>query len=211
MTKPAKVTKSPALRVPSFEKAVPWILIIAGIIGLICSFALSYDQLKIASNPSYVPSCNLNPIVSCGHELQSKQGRVFGLPNPFFGIAAFAILTTIGVTLIAGARFKRWFWIGLQAGVSFGVIALGWFFIQSVYVINTLCPFCMAVWVITLTAFWYVTLFNIEKGYIQISKRKAQAISNFAKRHHLDILVFTLLVLIALILQHFWYYYGKHL
>lgn len=199
------------IRIPSFQKALPWILIAAGIIGLICSFALSYDQLKIAANPSYVPSCNLNPIVSCGHELQSKQGRVFGLPNPFFGIAAFAILATIGVAIIAGATLKRWFWIGLQTGASFGVIALGWFFIQSVYVINTLCPFCMTVWVVTLTTFWYVTLYNLEKGHITIGKKERHPAADFARRHHLDILVFSLLVLIGLILQHFWYYYGKHL
>jgi hypothetical protein len=65
----------------------------------------------------------------------------------------------------------------------------------------------MAVWVVTIATFWYVTLYNIEKGHIKLSSG-LQGIGTFARKHHLDILILWFLIIGGLILHHFWYYYG---
>mgnify|MGYP005811383067 CR=1 FL=1 len=192
-----------------FGKQLPYILLVTAVVGLICSFVLTYDSLQLARNPHYQPACNINPIISCGDVAQSAQGTVIGsIPNPWLGLIAFSVPLTISIALLAGATFRRWFWRGLQAGVTFGAIAVHWFFFQSVYNLQALCPYCMAVWLTTIIMFWYVTLYNLEAGYVVVSRHAQQKIMVFLQRHHLDILIAWLLVIAALILQHFWYYYG---
>lgn len=198
-----KITKSNL----TLAKALPWILIVVGIIGLIGSFVLTYDKLQLSANPNFVPNCNINPVVSCGSVMESKAGSAFGFPNSFIGLAAYAIFITIGMAMLAGAKFKRWFWLGLQGGSTFALLFVHWLFYHSVYVINALCPYCISVWVVTIASFLYITFYNVDQGYITIPK-KFQKIYAWKRRHHLDILVLWLLIIGGLILKHFWYYYG---
>lgn len=194
----------------TLTKAIPYLLIGGGIIGLICSFIITQDKLDLAENPHFVPSCNLNPIISCGSVMSSKQGSLFGFPNPWLGLAAFAVLVTVGVSILAGAKFKRWFWLGLETGIVLGTAFAYWLLLESVYRIKALCPYCLTVDVVVITLIWYVTLYNIEEGHIVLPARLIGLV-DFARKHHLDILLAWFIILIAIILQHFWYYYGQYL
>jgi hypothetical protein len=142
--------------------------------------------------------------------MQSDQANAFGFPNPFIGLGAFPVLAVIGGAILAGARFKRWFWLSLNAGLLFALGFVHWLFFESVYRIGALCPYCMAVWVVTITSFWYVTLYNIDNKYLRLPAGQATRAYAWIRRHHLDLLVLWLLVIAALILKHFWYYYGRN-
>ena len=194
----------------NIKRILPFILIICGLIGLGSAAILTQDTMHMLSNPAYRPSCDLNPIIACGDVMQSKQGAVFGFTNPILGLAAFPVLITIGIAMMAGARFKRWFWVGLEAGAAFGVGFTHWLFYESVYTIHSLCPYCMAVWVVTATTFIYVTIFNLQNKFI-VLPRNHEKITAFIRKHHLDILLLWALIIFVLIMHHFWYYYGKHL
>jgi len=194
----------------TLQKTIPWVLVVCGSIGLLCAGIITYDKIRLLENPTFVPGCDLNPVISCGSVMQSAQAHAFGIPNPFIGLAGFAIVATIGMAMLAGATFKRWFWLGLQVGTIFGIGFVHWLFFESVYRIQALCPYCMVVWVMTITLFWYVTLFNIQTGVIKL-RGTWQKIGFFARRHHLDMLLFWLIAIALFTLQHFWYYYGKHL
>jgi uncharacterized membrane protein len=195
----------------SLPKVLPYILLIGGIIGYACAFIILFDDFRLLHNPHYIPSCDLNPIISCGNVMQSKQATVFGFPNPFIGLGAFPVLAVIGLGIFAGAKFKRWFWLGLNAGLVFAVGFVHWLFFESVYRIHSLCPWCMVVWVVCITTFWYVTLYNIDQKYIRLPKGKTKQFYAWIRRHHLDILILWFLIIAGLILKHFWYYYGQHL
>lgn len=194
---------------PTFAKALPWILIVCGIIGLIMSIVLTYDHNKIAMNPNYIPSCNLNPVIACGNVIKSKQAEAFRFPNPYIGLVAFPLLVGAGMALLAGAKLKRWYWLTLEAGTIFGLGFIHWLFFETVYRIHALCPYCIGTWIVTITSFWYVTLYNIQAGNIKVPA-KFKPFTDFLVRHDLDILILWFLILFALILKHFWYYYGKH-
>lgn len=198
------------LRSLTLERGLPWLLVVGGAVGLVCAFIISIDKLKLLENPGAHLPCNLNPIISCGSVMQSAQAHAFGFPNPFIGLAAFGALMAIGAGLLAGATFKRWFWLGLEAGTVFGLGFIHWLFFESVYRIHSLCPYCMVVWIVTITTFWYVTLYNLQKGHLR-PPASLHGACVFARKHHLDILVLWLLALAALILKHFWYYYGPRL
>ncbi len=139
--------------------------------------------------------------------MKTWQASVFGFPNSLIGIAGFAIVTTVGMALLAGATFKRWFWWGLQAGTVFGASFVTWLQYQSIYRISALCPYCMVVWSVTIPIFWYVTLYNLRQGHIKLPAR-LKNLGNFLERHHGDILLVWFLIIIGLILNHFWYYWS---
>ena len=193
----------------TLEKALPYILLIAGLIGYASAFVIMFDKVQILKNPAYIPSCNLNPIISCGSVMQSKQATAFGFPNPFIGLGAFPVVAVIGGAMLAGAKFKRWFWLSFNAGLLFALGFIHWLFFESVYRIHALCPWCMAVWVVSITGFWYVTLYNIDQKRLRLPKGRAQLVYGWIRRHHLDILVSWFIIIAVLILKHFWYYYGK--
>lgn len=189
------------------KKGLPYILIICGLIGVYCSFIITQDKFILLEHPNTHLTCSIDPILACGNIISSKQGHIFGFPNPFLGLAGFAALTTIGVTMLAGAKFKRWFWLLIEAGSVFALAFVHWLFFQSVYRIGNLCIYCMCVWVITITSFWYITLYNIDQKNIILPKKLVKFYP-WVRRHHLDILILWLLIIAALILKHFWYYYG---
>lgn len=197
------------IKTTELAKGLPWLLIIGGVIGILCSVILVHDQVAIWKNPNFVPACSLNPVVNCGTVIDSKQGEVFGIPAPFFGLLVFPALVTIGTAILAGAKLKRWFWQWLGAGAVGGVAFALWLFWLSMYKVHALCPFCLMVDVVVYAIAWYVTLYNLEHGYLILPKR-LDRVARFARKHHLDILIAWLLLLVVLILNHFWYYYGQY-
>lgn len=193
----------------TLKKTLPYILIIGGIVGVICAFALSQDKVKLVVNSGAQLECSLNPVLSCVDTIKSSQGEAFGFPNPFLGLAGYAAVLTIGVTMLAGARFKRWFWLVVEGGLLFAFVFLAWLFFQSLYRINILCPYCLGVDAATIPMFWYVTLYNIDQKHIRLPARTQKAY-RWVRRHHLDLLVLFFLIIIFWILKHFWYYYGQY-
>lgn len=191
----------------TLERALPWILVIGGTIGLIAAFVLTMEKLALYQNPSYQPSCNLNPVLSCGSIIKTDQASAFGFPNPFIGLASYAVLITTGMALLAGATFKRWYWRGLQVGATLGIIFCLWLAYQSLYNIGALCLYCMVVWSITWPIFWYTTLYNLRHKHIPTPKSLEKTV-NFMQRHHVDILVSFYVIIFLLIVENFWYYWS---
>src|SRR5579884_3064031 len=95
------------LKKVTLNKALPYIYIIAGIIGIIVSYALTYDKIHVLKDPAYVPSCNINPILSCGDIMKTSQADLLGVPNPIFGVLGFGMLLAFGLALKGGAILSR--------------------------------------------------------------------------------------------------------
>lgn len=209
-SKPATTKQSSLAPLDKLVVALPWLLVIGGLLGLLASTMITQEKFDLALNPHYQPVCNLNPIISCGSVMKSNQAHVFGFMNTYIGMIGFPVIITIGMAMFAGARFKRWFWAWMQIGLTLGVAFAYWLLFESMYRIRALCPWCLTVDVALTTIWWYVTLWSFNSGFIKVPKRLESA-WNFIKRHHADILVAWFLVVIALILHHFWYYFGQHL
>lgn len=190
-----------------FARMLSWLLVVGGFFGLLASAIITIDEFKLLENPNFTPSCSINPIISCGSVMQSAQSHVFGFPNPIIGLAAFGALITIGLALLAGAQFKKWFWLGLELGTIFGVVFVHWLLFQSIYRIQALCIYCMIVWAVTIPIFLYVSIYNVKAGNIPVPKKMA-GIANFKIRHHGEILAIWYIIIAVLILHHFWYYFG---
>lgn len=191
------------------QNTLPYIIILASLVGLFASVVLAYDQAQIWQSPSYDAPCNLNPVISCGSVINSQQGHVFGIPAPFLGLVSFPAIAMVGVVMLAGAKFKRWFWMGMQLFALGGVVFALWLFWLSLYRIHALCPYCLATDAAMYTLAWYITVFNIKQGYI-LSAVRYKRITSFITKHHLDILLGVFLAIALFTLHHFWYYYGRY-
>lgn len=144
-------------------------LVITGAVAWIASWVLVLERLALFRDPTYVASCDINPWVSCSSVMKSDQAALFGFPNPLIGVFAFAVVITTGMVLLAGGSWlHRWYWIGLQAGVTLGMAFIGWLWFQSVYVIGALCPYCMAVWAMMIAMFVWVTVRNANYGVLRL-------------------------------------------
>ncbi|WP_424186662.1 vitamin K epoxide reductase family protein [Actinokineospora sp. G85] len=140
------------------SRALAWLYTIGGGLGLVAAVALTLEKIAKLTDPAYVPTCSLNPVISCGSVMDSAQAAAFGFPNPLIGIAAFAVVVTTGVAGLAGFQPPRWYRIGLAAGTTFGVVFAHWLIASSLYDIHALCPYCLVVWVVVIPLFWYTAL-----------------------------------------------------
>ncbi|WP_031071360.1 vitamin K epoxide reductase family protein [Streptomyces sp. NRRL WC-3742] len=203
-SRPASASSSPAV---GASRALALLVFLGGLVGLAASAVLTFDKLRVLENPSYVPSCNINPIISCGSVMRTDQAEVFGFPNSLLGIAAFGALAAVGAGLLAGGAYRRWFWLGLQAGTTLGLLAVHWLIDQALYDIGALCPYCMVVWVTVVLLFWYTTLHNLRTGVIPVGPRGATVVRE-AARYHWALPVVWVTVLALLVLNRFWFYWS---
>ncbi|VXC24031.1 vitamin K epoxide reductase family protein [Aeromicrobium sp. 9AM] len=138
------------------------LLTIGGAIGLLSAAILIIDKIEFLKHPDKLLSCDLNAFVSCGGVINTDQASAFGFPNPIIGVAGFAIVVTLGVLMIARVELPTFVWLGLQAGVLFGIGFVTWLQSQSIYEIQKLCPWCMVVWAVTIPIFVWVTARNLR-------------------------------------------------
>lgn len=154
--------------IDSPSKSYAWYSILFGIIGWAAAFALTLERLHVAADPDAVLSCDMNIFISCKSVMLTEQARLFGFPNPLIGLAAFFAPVLVGVAILAGARFKIWFWRLYLVGLSMGFMFVLWLFIQSTFVIHVLCPYCMLAWVAMIPLFWRTFIWAGAEGVIDV-------------------------------------------
>ncbi|MFD9074483.1 vitamin K epoxide reductase family protein [Streptomyces lasiicapitis] len=148
------------------SRALALLLVITGAAGLLASWIITLDKFELLKDPNFQPGCSINPVVACGSIMKSDQAEAFGFPNPMLGLAAYAVVIGVGMSLLGRARFPRWYWLTFNAGTLFGVGFCTWLMFQSLYRINALCLWCCLAWVATILMFWYVTAFNVRQGFL---------------------------------------------
>lgn len=150
MTTPAALPTRPRPRPTAFAI----FSIVLGAIGWFASWELLTEFIKTLKTPGYAPNCNVSVLVTCGPNMDSWQGSLFGFSNTIIGVAAFMAPIFIGAALLAGARFSRWFWHLYQLGLLGGFAFICWLSVQSVFSLGTLCPWCMVVWTVMIPLWW---------------------------------------------------------
>lgn len=65
----------------TLNAVLPWLMLVGGAIATAASTMLSVEVFDRLKNPSFVPVCNLNPILSCTNVADSSQAHAFGFPN----------------------------------------------------------------------------------------------------------------------------------
>lgn len=140
------------------------VLLFTSVIGWLASLILLIERIRGLQNPGAVLSCDISPFVSCGALFDRWQASVLGFPNPILGVAGFVAPIAVAAGLLAGARLSVWYWRLFSVGVLAAWLFVMWLYVQSVYVIGVLCPYCMVVWAITIPMWWYLLAWGLRHG-----------------------------------------------
>lgn len=189
------------------DRRLAWGLTVGGFAGFVAAAVLLIERIKLAQDDSYVPSCSISPILSCGSVMETAQASLLGFPNPIIGVAAFPVVVTTGVVVLAGGPLPRWYWLGLEVGVTAALGLVAWLAFQSIYRIGALCPYCMVVWAVVLPLFWYVTLRNLSHGVLGDGPARSRATA-WLLEWHAPVLLVPYLALLAMITERFWSYWS---
>jgi uncharacterized membrane protein len=197
--------------VPVRRASAVWILI-AGVVGLAAALTLTVEKIEILINPNYVPSCSINPVLSCGSVMATPQASAFGFPNPLIGIVAFTVVVVTGVLALAKVALPRWYWAGLATGALLGVAFIHWLIFQSLYRIGALCPYCMAVWAVTIPLFVVVSSIALRprqtNGAVGSSRKPLITVARALDTWRWSLVALWFTALVLLILVRFWNYWS---
>ncbi|MEU0494262.1 vitamin K epoxide reductase family protein [Mycobacterium sp. NPDC006124] len=177
-----------------------WVLI-AGAVGLTAAITLTVEKVKLLENPAYVPSCSINPVLSCGSVMVTPQAAEFGFPNSLLGVVAFSVVVVAGVLAVAKVALPQWFWAGLAVGTLIGVVFVHWLIYQSLYVIGALCPYCMVVWTVTIPLLVVVSS-------IALRPLAGNGLARIVHQWRWSLVALWFTGLILLILVRFWNYWS---
>jgi uncharacterized membrane protein len=177
-----------------------WVLV-AGVVGLAAALTLTVEKIEILINPDYVPSCSINPVLSCGSVMITPQASAFGFPNPLIGIVSFTVVLVTGVLSVAKVRLPRWYWGGLAVGTLLGVGFIHWLIFQSLYRIGALCPYCMVVWAVTIPLLVVV-------ASIALAPQLENGVARFVHQWRWSLVTLWFTALILMILVRFWNYWS---
>lgn len=155
--KPAQIEASKPLAI---------FLIVAGIVGWIASFLLTLERFHVAADPNATLSCDVASFISCKSVMLSPEAKLFGFPNPLIGLAAFVAPIAVGVGVLAGASFAKWFWQLFFAGNLLAMAWVIWLSSEAIYDIGALCPYCMIAWAAVIPMFWQLFAHGAREGYL---------------------------------------------
>jgi uncharacterized membrane protein len=176
-------------------RGVGWVLLIGGLVGAVVALVLTIEKLDLLENPDYIPSCSIDPVLSCGTIMKTWQASVLGFPNPVIGLLTFPVVAACGAVVVSRAELPRWVWLALQVGSFAGVLFIHWLIVQSLVVIHALCPYCMVAWVAVIAIFWFTTVHNLREGHLG----GAPAGETLARRHGWGLAAWYLLVVVAVV------------
>ena len=177
-----------------------WVLI-AGVVGLSSALALTIEKVELLKNPADVPTCSLNPVLSCGSVMVTPQAAVFGFPNSLIGIVSFTVVLVTGVLAVARVQLPRWYWAGLAVGTLLGTVFVHWLIYQSVFTIGALCLYCMVVWSMTIPLLVVVTT-------IAVQPQRGNAVLRGLHTWRWSIVALWFTAVILLCLVRFWSYWS---
>jgi uncharacterized membrane protein len=158
------------------NKRNSFVLLFAGLVGLFASIKLIIEKVAVLSDSSYVPSCDINPILSCGSVINTQQAAFFGFPNPIIGIVSFTTVVTLAVLMVFKVQLPPFAHLGLLAGSILGFVFVCYLIYQSLYTISALCPWCMVVWASLFIILWQTITYNITEVTLPFFKTLAPVV-----------------------------------
>ena len=197
------------------QKFYPYILILLSAVGLLASAILTNDAILLAKNPEADLPCNINPFLSCTSVAKVWQSSVFGFPNAILGTIAFSLLFFFFLALLLNTiereslaekvfgvnKHRKIFWSLVNVGTLASVIFAIWFAYESIFVLRTLCIYCMVVWSVTWPIFLYTTIWNIKESHFSLNKIHKNFDSILIKNHKEILLTWYIIIVSTILIQ----------
>ena len=112
-------------------------------VGLVASFMQMMDKLTLLKDSGAVLVCNVNSTLSCSTVLGAPQASVLGPPNALISTVMFCFFLAIGLAGLTGGVISRRMRFITQSLALFTLAFGFWFLMQSIFVIQSLCIYCI--------------------------------------------------------------------
>ena len=112
-------------------------------VGLVASFMQMMDKLALLKDSGAVLACNVNSALSCSSVLNAPQASVLGPPNALISTVMFCFFLAIGLAGLTGGVISRRMRFITQSLALFTLAFGFWFLMQSIFVIQSLCIYCI--------------------------------------------------------------------
>jgi uncharacterized membrane protein len=153
-------------------KATYILILVSALIGFTASMALTYEKIELLKDPSHVPACSINPIITCNSAMSSVQSEFLGIPVSIIGLIAFTALITATVLLMNGVKFPKNIWLMIVTASTAALLAILYLIIVSIFFLHKVCPWCFTIWITTPLIFLGTTV-----GYVNnITNKKLSKI-----------------------------------
>ena len=123
-----------------------WLLVIAGVIGLLASMLRAAENAVVLD---VIPSCGPGAGPVCEPTAAPSWSPLVALA----GIAGFAVVTAIGAVCVAGVALSRRAGLGLLVAVTSGAIVAHASLVQSVFLADALCAYCVLACLVAIPLF----------------------------------------------------------
>lgn len=160
------------------------VILITALIGTLAAFVLSVEAIEILKNPNAQFSCSVNVVVNCATVAKTSYASLLGFPNSFLGMMAEPIFVVVAIAGLYGVKFPRQFMFGVQVMSIFSLIFAFYLFHISVFVIQTLCPWCLLVDVSAIIMLAAITRYNIVENNLYLSIKYNKFAQLFIKKDY---------------------------
>jgi uncharacterized membrane protein len=174
-----------------------WTILVTGLAGLVAAFVLMVEKIHLLEDPNTALGCDIGPFVACAPVMTSPAASLFGFPNQILGLVCFTIVVTTAVVTLTGARLPRWYWRAFAIGTVLAGVFITWLQYQSIFVIGSLCAWCMLVWAATIPLI--VTTLGYSLSTHSIGGPALRPLGSFLRRYAISVVVVWYLLILGAI------------
>lgn len=169
-------------------------MLVGALLSLLAALVLSVESFHLLQDPNAELSCSVNAVINCASVMKYEDANIFGWPNSFIGLMTEPIVITVAIAGLAGVRFPRAFMAVAQVGYGLGLIFALWLFFTSLYVIGSLCPWCLLVTATTTLVFFSLLRYNLRENNLYLSKSAHRRAKSWLDKDYDKLLAALLLV-----------------
>jgi uncharacterized membrane protein len=157
-------------------------MLVSSFLSLVAALVLAIDAVKLAAQPAGQLSCDINAVLSCGTVAKAWQSQLLGFPNSFIGLMTEPVVMTVAIAGLGLVTFPRWFMRVAHIVYGAGLIFALWLLSQSLFVINSLCPWCLLVTGSTITVFSTISRVVLLENSWNFAPERQEKIVAFLER-----------------------------
>ena len=166
----SKLTKfKTSKQITTFDKYFfAGVLSLMGILGLFATFILFGEEVKVLKDANYVPPCSVNGVIDCLPTMKSWQSEVFGFNNTILGFIYYTGIFVLGFIQFFNRELNKKLWNLALLPVTLALTFSLWLLYNSIFVIGSVCPYCLTSCFANITIFFTVVGKNItSKGWLR--------------------------------------------
>lgn len=184
----------------TFQKVTGIILMLFSTTGIIASLALSIERINLLKDANAVLSCSINSAFSCASVMTSPQAEILGFPNPLIGLIGFSMVFVYGLFLYFFKERNKIVDLAYFLGILGAFIFSYWLLYESVFVIKSLCIYCLLSCFSATNMLFAHKLLLLKDGIIKLKSSFNEKIQTFiSKQYYFFVIGLWYLIVIALV------------